>query len=59
MKQPFCIDNSTSQNKIIKSTGNQIIMTLHSAINLDRNKTYEHMRLVYRMHHLYIVTQML
>ena len=41
MKQPIYIDNTTSQNKIINSTGNQIIMTLPSAINLDRNKTYE------------------
>ena len=41
MKHPIYIDNTTSQNKIIKSTGNQIIMILFSAINLDRNKTYE------------------
>ena len=41
MKQPIYIDNSTAQNKIINSTGNQIIMTLPSAINLDRNKTCE------------------
>ena len=41
MKQPIYIDNTTAQNKIINSTGNQIIMTLPSAINLDRNKTYE------------------
>ena len=41
MKQPIYIDNTTAQNKIINSTGNQIIMILFSAINLDRNKTYE------------------
>ena len=41
MKQPIYIDNTTAQNKIINSTGNQIIMTLPSAINLDRNKTHE------------------
>ena len=39
MKQPIYIDNTTAQKKIINSTGNQIIMTLPSAINLDKNKT--------------------
>ena len=39
MKQPIYIDNTTAQNKIINSTGNQIIMTLPLAINLDRNIT--------------------
>ena len=41
MKQPIYIDNTTAQNKINISTGNQINVTSHSAINLDRNKTYE------------------
>ena len=41
MQQPIYIDNTTAQNKIINSTRNQIFMTLPSAINLGRNKTYE------------------
>ena len=41
MKQPIYIDNSTAQNKIINSTGNQVFMTLPSSIILDRNKTDE------------------
>ena len=39
MKQPISIDNTPSQNKL--ATGNQIIVTLPSAIYLDRNKEYE------------------
>ena len=40
MKQPISIDNSPAQNKIINATRNQIIVTLPSAIYLDRNKEY-------------------